>query len=192
MKLYFCGKYYKNKEKIPYKNNDKGKIIDIKKTDKQIIKYSNIFKLLLIIFLSIPFFIISKEIIKFKLLDFFSACILGYISIYIHELLHALCFKEEVYIFFDFIKGIAFTVGTEDMSKNKYIFTCLFPNIVLGIIPYSIFLLNNTAIFLGIYGAICITTGYQDFINIYNVIRYTPKKSIIYLNGLNAFWYLSN
>lgn len=187
MKLCFHNKI--DKSKLPYKKDNNGKIIDIKKNEKQIALSKNIIRLILIITLLVPFFKVSKEIITHKLLDFFIACFIGYFSIYIHELLHAICYKKEVFIFIDFFKGKAFTIGVEDMSKAKYIFTSLLPNVLLGIIPYVIFLVNDEAIFFGVYGALCLIMGYQDFFNIYNVIKYTPHKSKIYLSGENAYWH---
>lgn len=38
-------------------------------------------------------------------------------------------------------QGLVFVVGTEDMSKFRFIWMCLCPNIFLGLIPYIIFLI---------------------------------------------------
>ena len=61
-----------------------------------------------------------------------------------------------------------FVVGTEDMSKGRFIFMCLCPNLILGIIPYILFLIFPQFVGLGLFGIICIGMGFGDYLNIYN------------------------
>lgn len=68
-----------------------------------------------------------------------------------------------------------FVVGTEDMSKGRFIFMCLCPNLILGIIPYILFLIFPQFVGLGLFGIICIGMGFGDYLNIYNAIKQMPK-----------------
>ena len=83
-----------------------------------------------------------------------------------------------------------FVVGTEDMSKAHFIIMCLCPNIVLGLIPYTAFLLFPHLVGLGLFGIICIGTGFGDWINVYNAIKQMPKNAKTYLCGMHSYWYI--
>lgn len=82
---------------------------------------------------------------------------------------------KDVYMYNDLIHGLMFVVGTEDMSKARFIFMCLCPNLILGIIPYILFLIFPQLVGVGLFGIICIGTGFGDYLNIYNSIRQMPK-----------------
>lgn len=107
-----------------------------------------------------------------------------------HELLHAICYKKDVYMYNNLAHGLMFVVGTEDMSKGRFIFMCLCPNLILGIIPYILFLIFPQFVGLGLFGIICIGMGFGDYLNIYNAIKQMPKNSKTYLCGMHSYWYL--
>ena len=67
---------------------------------------------------------------------------LSYITLFPHEILHALCFKDEVYLYTNFKNGILFVTGPEDMTKSRFVFMSLLPNIVFGFVPYILFMIN--------------------------------------------------
>lgn len=46
----------------------------------------------------------------------------GGLTLIPHEILHAICYKKDVYMYNDFAHGLMFVVGTEDMSKSRFIF----------------------------------------------------------------------
>ncbi len=108
----------------------------------------------------------------------------------IHEVLHALCFKEEVEFYTYLRKGLMFVVGTESMSKARFIFMSMFPNIVFGFIPYILFFIFPSQFWLGIWGALCISAGVGDYINVFNAITQMPKGSLCYMNGNRSYWYI--
>ena len=116
--------------------------------------------------------------------------ICGGLSLLPHELLHAICYKKDVYMYNDLAHGLMFVVGTEDMSKGRFIFMCLCPNLILGIIPYILFLIFPQFVGLGLFGIICIGMGFGDYLNIYNAIKQMPKNSKTYLCGMHSYWYL--
>ncbi len=106
-----------------------------------------------------------------------------------HEFLHAMCFKEDVYLYFNLSKLLAFVHGTESMSKARFIFMSLLPNIVFGVIPYVIFLINTDLIVLGFFGAFSFSMGFGDYINVFNALTQMPKGSKTYLDGFHSYWY---
>ena len=66
----------------------------------------------------------------------------------------------------------------------------LLPNIVLGFIPYLIFVINPNWSLLGIVGALNITSGAGDYMNVFNAITQMPKGSRTYLYKFNSYWYI--
>lgn len=118
------------------------------------------------------------------------AAVLSMLVIFPHELLHALCFKKEVYLFTYFKSGAAFVVGNEDMSKTRFVIMSLFPNLVFGFLPYILFLLFNELVFLGALGALCIGQGAGDYLNVFNALTQVPNGAKIYMHGFHTYWYV--
>ena len=83
----------------------------------------------------------------------------SFLVLFPHEILHALCFKEDVYLYTAWDKGMLFVLGLESMTKKKFIFMSLLPNIVFGFIPYVLALLIPQCVCLGVFGALCIGMG---------------------------------
>jgi len=79
---------------------------------------------------------------------------LSLLVLFPHELLHAVCFRGEVELWTNFKMGMLFVVGTEDMSKSRFVFLSLLPNLVFGLIPYVLFLLHPQWLLLGAFGAV--------------------------------------
>ncbi|MFI3142223.1 MAG: DUF3267 domain-containing protein [Clostridia bacterium] len=107
-----------------------------------------------------------------------------------HELLHAICFKEDVYIYANRKQGMLFLVGAETMSKQRFIFMSLLPNIIFGFIPYIISMIFPNLIFLMTFSAFCIGLGFGDYYNAYKAITEMPKGARRYSYKCEAFWYL--
>lgn len=106
-----------------------------------------------------------------------------------HELLHAICFYGEVELWTNFKMGLLFVVGTEDMTRTRFLFMSLLPNLVFGWIPYLLFLLRPEWLFLGSMGAINIPMGIGDYYNMYNCMTQVPKGAAVYLSGMHSYWY---
>ncbi|MBR5520914.1 MAG: DUF3267 domain-containing protein [Oscillospiraceae bacterium] len=115
---------------------------------------------------------------------------LSYITLFPHEILHALCFKDEVYLYTNLKNGIMFVTGPEDMTKGRFIFMSLLPNIVFGFVPYILFMINPQWKIMGTFGAMCISMGAGDFLNVFNAITQMPKGARTYLHGFNSWWYM--
>ena len=111
------------------------------------------------------------------------------LTLFPHELLHAVCFKGEVELWTNLKMGMLFVVGTEDMSKTRFVFLSLLPNLVFGFLPYVLYLLNPQWLFLGAMGALCIPMGIGDYYNVYNCLTQVPKGALVYLSGMHSYWY---
>ena len=83
-----------------------------------------------------------------------------------------------------------FVAGPEDMSKSRFIFMSLLPNIVLGFIPYVIFIIHPAWTALGAFAAFNISSGAGDYLNVFNAITQMPKGARTYLHHFNSYWYL--
>lgn len=122
-----------------------------------------------------------------------SLCIgalLTVLALFPHEIIHALCFKGDVYLYTNLKQGMLFVAGPEDMTKTRFIMMSLAPNIVFGFIPFILFLIFPKAIILGVFGAISIGCGAADYLNVINALTQMPKGALTYLYGTHSYWYI--
>lgn len=191
MILHNAGKYDGDESKLPQREHPTNSIpFKEVKNMKFLSLIANGGCILTMIILAIPFAILGKQYMHENIIWLSIAGICAALSLFPHELLHALCYKKDVYYYNNISSGLVFVVGTEDMSKLRFIFMCLCPNIFLGILPYIIFLFFPNLVYLGLYGLICIGMGFGDYINVYNAIKQMPKGAKTYLSGMHSYWYL--
>lgn len=107
-----------------------------------------------------------------------------------HELLHAVCFKKDVYLYTCLRRGMLFVVGTESMSKARFIFLSLLPNVVFGFVPYLIGVITADHLFWTSFGLACIVMGAGDYYNAFNALVQMPRGARTYMSGLHSFWYM--
>ncbi len=126
--------------------------------------------------------------------DFMTAFMLGgllfLITLFPHELLHASCFRGDVYLYTYLKKGLLFVVGPEDMSRGRFIFMSMLPNLVFGFLPYILFMIHPAWLILGTFGAMAIPGGFGDYFNVFNCLTQVPRGGLVYLSGMNSYWYL--
>lgn len=116
--------------------------------------------------------------------------VLSMLALFPHELLHGICFREEIYLYTNWKQGMLFVTGTEHMSKGRFVFMSLLPNLVFGILPFLIFLLAPAHTVLGTMGAISIGMGAGDYYNVYNTLMQVPKGGRVYNKGFHSYWYV--
>ena len=116
--------------------------------------------------------------------------ILSVVTLVPHEFLHALCFKEDVYMYNYLSKGMLFVMGPERMSKARFVFMSMFPNLVFGFIPFLLFLIKPSWTLLGTLGGISIPMGAGDYYNVFNALTQMPKGAKTYLYGFHSYWYM--
>ena len=120
----------------------------------------------------------------------FFGCILALLCLFPHEFLHAVCFREEVNLYTCWKKGILFVTGQETMSKSRFIWMSLCPNLVFGFLPCLLFMIHPQWKLLGTLGAMSIGMGVGDYYNVFNAITQMPKGARTYLSRFNSFWYM--
>lgn len=191
MKLHYRGKYNLDPTTLPtYKHQPNA--VKFKEVDstKELADIANGIAIALMILLSIPVYLKYKG----SLFDYFDEMMVGamlpLLTMFPHELLHALCFKEDVYLYTDFKQGLLFVVGCETMSKQRFIFMSLLPNIVFGFIPYMISFLGIQYLTLAVLGVIAIGMGAGDYYNVFNALIQMPKGARTYLYQMNSYWYI--
>lgn len=191
MILHYAGKYDGNEENLPHKEHHPN-VVPFKEVNdmKKFSLIANLGSIGVMLLLAIPFLILGMRYIASNAIWLMIGGVLGGLSLFPHELLHAICYKKDVYLYQDLEHGLMFVIGTEDMSKWHFIFMCLCPNIILGFIPYVVFLLFPKFVGLGLFGIICIGTGFGDWINVYNAIKQMPKGAKTYLCGMHSYWYV--
>ena len=83
-----------------------------------------------------------------------------------------------------------FVVGTEDMSKARFIALGLCPNICFGFIPFILYLIWPDLTVLGFWGAMAIASGAGDYYNAYNCATQVPANGLTYMSGMHSYWYV--
>jgi len=120
----------------------------------------------------------------------------AFLFIIIHELLHAVCFgknaKVEMYVSFKHL--MAFVTSNQPVTKARFIFLSLFPNLVLGWIPLAIWtVLPYNEVYsnhLYTFAYISIIFGVGDYLNMFNAIRQMPNGSMQQISGMNSYWFM--
>lgn len=187
MKFHYAGKYNGDENSLPKREHHENSV-QFKEADmKNFALIINILAFAITLVLMFITVFISKK-------NFFSSqvslgIIIALLSLVPHEFLHALCFKNDVYMYNNLKQGMMFVAGTEDMSKTRFIMMSLCPNIVFGFIPFIIFLIFPNLIFFGTMGALCIGMGAGDYLNVYYTLTQVPNGAKIYGSGFHSYWY---
>ena len=85
---------------------------------------------------------------------------------------------------------MVFVLETETMSKKRFIFMSLLPNLVFGFLPYCLSFLGIQYLTLAVLGVIAIGMGAGDYYNVFNALTQMPKGAGTYLYQMNSYWYI--
>ena len=117
-------------------------------------------------------------------------------SILPHEYLHAIFFPKdaEVEMWYSIKQRLALVTSNTAITKKRFIFLSIFPNIVFGFLPLIIwiFIPSYMSFISGIlftFGFISLIMGVGDFMNIYNTIKQVPKGAMTQISGFNSYWF---
>lgn len=124
------------------------------------------------------------------------AILINYILKFIHEYLHAILYpiKSKKTIWKYTSKGAYFIYCNTKISKIRFIVISLFPMIVLGIIPFIIWIfiankINLTISLVYVFLTwIMIFFAMGDLTNVYNTIKQVPKNAKVFNYGLHSYW----
>ena len=187
MKLHYMGKYNLDPDSLPSNGHQPGAVpFKEAKDSKTLGIIANAIALLLAVPLMVAVWLRCGT-------DFLAVLIgaaLSMLILFPHELLHAVCFKGDVYLYTNLKQGTLFVVGPETMSKGRFIFMSLLPNIVFGFIPFAAAMIFPKLSFLGFFGALSISAGAGDYYNVFNALTQMPKGARTYLHKFNSFWYM--
>ena len=187
MKLHYKGKFDGNIDTLPngelerHPNAVKFKEID---DIKKLFIIMNIVSVIVGVLLIIIYFIRIGELTNISWVGAVLACL----TLLPHEFLHAICFKKDVYMYM--ADGGVFVCGTENMSKFRFIFMSMLPNIIFGFIPFTIFLFFPQFTVLGSLGAIAISMGVGDYYNVFNALTQMPRGARCFMEKQNSYWYM--
>ena len=191
MKLHYKGKYDLKPESLPHGEHMPGAVKFKEASDmKQLSLIANGMSVIITILLIILAFIRCRFYMKEEYWQILLGCVVPLLTLFPHELLHAVCFKKDVYLYTNLSQGVLFVVGPETMSKGRFIFMSLLPNIVFGIVPYIIGMVCPRLVFLLVFGALATGMGAGDYYNVFNAVTQMPKGARTYLYQFNSYWYM--
>ena len=189
MRLHFKGKFDGDVEKLPKGELEKHEnAVKFKEID-DIKKLMIIMNIVAGIVMVILWGIYSWRAGRVLELNWIGA-ILSLLTLFPHEFLHAICFKEDVDMYL--ADGGAFVCGTETMSKLRFIFMCLLPDTIFGFIPFIIYLIIPSLTILGTLGVVAIGMGVGDYYNVFNALTQMPKGARCFMEKQNSYWYMPN
>ena len=181
MELHYQGKYNLDPETLP-KRKHQPNAVKFKEvsSSKELAVIANTIGLVLMVILSIPILLVYKNDLLLYFDDVMLVFIFPILTMFPHELLHALCFKQ----------GMVFVLGTETMSKKRFIFMSLLPNLVFGFLPYCLSFLGTKHLMFALWGVIAVAMGAGDYCNVFNALTQMPKGARTYLYQMNSYWYI--
>ena len=191
MRLHYRGKYDLNPESLPHGQHMPGAVpFKEAKDSKQLSLIANAASVVIMVLLAVPAYFRCREFLWASPLQMMFGAIASMLILFPHEILHALCFKEDVYLYTNWKQGLLFVVGPETMSKGRFIFMSLLPNLVLGIIPYLIGIIFPNQVFAVVLGILATGMGAGDYYNVLNALTQMPKGSRTYLYQFSSYWYM--
>lgn len=189
MKLHYMGKFDLNPESLPHGEHKANAVAFREAEDSRKLGIiANIASVILMLVLAVPAFFRCRG--QWNMAGWVLASITPMAILFPHELLHGLCFREDVYLYTNWKQGMLFVVGPEDMSKGRFVFMSLLPNLVFGVIPYLVGLLFPHLTFLVVMGVLCTGMGAGDYYNVFNALTQMPRGARTYLYGFHSYWYL--
>lgn len=191
MRLHYKGKYDLNPESLPHGQHMPGAVpFKEAKDSKQLSLIANAASVVIMVLLAVPAYFRCREFLWASPLQMMFGAIASMLILFPHEILHAFCFKEDVYLYTNWKQGLLFVVGPETMSKGRFIFMSLLPNLVLGIIPYLIGIIFPNQVFAVVLGILATGMGAGDYYNVLNALTQMPKGSRTYLYQFSSYWYM--
>ncbi len=191
MKLHYKGTYNLDPNSLPHGEHMPGAVkFKEAESSKQMAIIGNILSVVLMIVFAVLAVLRAREYIADSIWQMPLGFLASLVTLFPHEILHAICFKGDVYLYTNMKQGMLFVVGPETMSKGRFIFMSLLPNLVFGFLPYCIGMIFPQMIFLLALGCMAIGMGAGDYYNVFNALRQMPKGAKTYLYQFNSYWYI--
>ena len=189
MKLIYKGKFNGDESSLPAGKMVEG-AVQFREADsmKDFAKKVNV---LAVVLLVLAFGAVIVREINAQVPPFhFWGYLLAMLSPFPHELLHGICFREEVYLYTNWKQGMLFVTGPEHMTKGRFVFMSLLPNLLFGFVPLVLFMVNPQWTALGTMGAMAVSMGAGDYYNVWNALTQVPKGGMVYNQGFHTYWYI--
>lgn len=190
MKIKYMGKYNGDENSLPSLPHRQGYVPykEIQDTKKLAIFMNVVAVIIMVVLFGIEIYVYRMDFIE-KILTFDLAVLASVLLAIPHEYLHAIWFKKESYVYTNLKQGMLFVVGFEDLTKKRFIWLSLFPNICFGLLPLIVGYLTHN-FFLTTLGSTSIAMGAGDYYNVFNCLTQVPKGALTYLYGFHSFWYM--
>lgn len=189
MKLHYMGRFSGDPSTLPHGEHKPGAVPFKEPQDpKKLAMVANGIALALLVVLLAAAALRGGA--HYSFVQFLLGWLLGMAILFPHELLHAVCFQEDVYLYTNWRQGMLFVVGPEDMSRGRFVLMSLLPNLVFGLAPYLLGMAFPRLYFLLIWGATSLSVGAGDYLNVFNALTQMPRGARTYLYQFNSWWYL--
>ena len=155
------------------------------------------FQLIAIVIITVSVFVkvsLTKEF-PFTPISVVIGFVIGFPSMIIHELLHAIVFPKEATVYVGIYPKsfAAVALSSCPLKRWRFVLMSLLP-IVLGIVPITLFLVlpaelkvvNGIMLGMSMMG---LTSPAVDFYNVYKVFRETPRGCILQFHGDCLYYY---
>lgn len=191
MRFHYAGKYDGNPESLPTGEHRPGAVkFKEAETSGKLAVISTVISLVVLVLAGALMLWRCLPYVGESPNGYLIGLVLSIVCMVPHEMLHALCFKGDVYMYSNLRQGMLFVIGPEDMSKGRFIFMSLLPALVLGVLPMAIALVDPRQIWAAVFGVFSFSMASGDFYNVFNALTQMPKGSRTYLHGFNSYWYL--
>lgn len=122
--------------------------------------------------------------------------LLSLLTVFPHELLHGIAFPQNatVEVWYSLKSAMALCFSTYPVSKVRFIFLSLLPNLVFGVLPLVLWVAlpsipRAVADILFTFGVLSLFMGCGDYLNVYNAALQMPKGTLTQLSGFHSYWY---
>lgn len=119
-----------------------------------------------------------------------------YVSQYIHEYIHAFALpkeiKKQIYVMPQ--NQMFFVYIEECVPKGSFLISLLAPAVILGIIPFVVWLIIApvfsvyVSLGIAIYSFIMTLCAIGDYLNVYNCIKQVPRGAKVFNRGWHSYW----
>lgn len=190
MKLHYMGKFNLDPHSLPHGEHQEGAVPFKEATDsKRLSMIATVISVVIFVVLGVAAILRSTAMFREHILQALIALWVSILTLFPHELLHAICFKGDVYLYTNWSQGMLFVVGPETMSKTRFVILSLLPNLILGILPYVVGMIIPNA-FLLTFGVMTTSMGAGDYYNVFNALTQMPKGARTYLYEFHSYWYI--
>ena len=130
MKLHYMKKYNLDPDSLPHGEHMPGAVrFKEAESTKEMAVIANVSALVIMVILAVPAIMRCLSFFSDALgenmsdyaVELWVGSLLSLAILFPHEILHAICFKEDVYLYTNFRQGMLFVVGPETMSKGRFV-----------------------------------------------------------------------